>query len=475
MKREARRASSDSHPTPERITLSQALMDPTDPGPMDSPAQSQLVTSPKPALTSRERLQVQDVYNSDTDEELIPPQSPPRPPSASQELFETLDPTAISVISPEGSSSSDDTSSDEEEVQPSQVITDSKSSPPQPVDRTEWLEAAMRIPIPDLFHWIASQTNFTVNSVSAEVKRPRMALSSSALLPTLDKPEPFLGLSSSPGIVSSVAEISQAFAAHRPQSMRSLIGKYVIPGQLFNVNMATFKLGDKEIGVEWLKNPPSPPEFIMPMQANYSTVVREDDLRRLEENSRKSLVVLSNMDATLSALLNAYPSSSEPDSNFMRALFRMTLGMQALTELVSASLHQVVLHRRDGCINAKLNNKSKPMDISEDHLTQLRYGPFLGQQFLFDPDILLKIQAEREVDKTQKLTTSALSRIAFDVHRQFQPKAAEKRPPPAATVSVPPERQRAHKKPKLQSAQSAPQPKAKQFPSGQAQPPAAKR
>ena len=200
-----------------------------------------------------------DMFHSDTDDFEGAPTSgtaiPPSPPLISPEMYDTMDPTAIAASLDDSSSTSSYT--DEEEVQPSQApvvpkVEDKAVAP----TREEWLEEAMRIAIPDLFNWIAAQTQFSVTSIPVELKRPRMALSASAYLPSLDKPEPFVGLSASPGIVNSVQEISQAFAVHRPQSMRSLIGKYAVPGQLFNVNMSTFKLGDKDISMDFLKNPP---------------------------------------------------------------------------------------------------------------------------------------------------------------------------------------------------------------------------
>ena len=106
-------------------------------------------------------------------------------------------------------------------------------------------------------------------------------------------------------------------------------------------------------------------------------MTREEDLRRLEEYSRKALTVLSNLDATMAALLNAYPASPAPDANFMKGLYRTTQGLQVLTDIHSLSLHQVVTHRRDTVINARMRSKANPVVISDEHLARLRYGPIL--------------------------------------------------------------------------------------------------
>ena len=154
---------------------------------------------------------------------------------------------------------------------------------------------------------------------------------------------------------------------------------------------------------------------------------------RFEEQARKSLLVLSNLDVTVTALTRTYPEQSEPDPLLMRALYRCIQGLQVLTDLTSATLHQAVTRRKDTSINGKLNNQKHPVAVSEEHLAQLRNGPLLGTRDLFDPDLVRRIQAERATKKSDDLQAVALNRLASS---QF------KRPHTAsATASVAPERQ----------------------------------
>ena len=103
------------------------------------------------------------------------------------------------------------------------------------------------------------------------------------------------------------------------------------------------------------------------------------------------------------------------------------------------SLHQAVTHRRDAAINARLNHKTKPLEIREDHLEKLRYAPFVNERFLFDPTLLQEIATEREAITDKRLSAAALSSIASNVYRN-QPAVvakASKRRSVVATTSTP--------------------------------------
>ena len=82
---------------------------------------------------------------------------------------------------------------------------------------------------------------------------------------------------------------------------------------------------------------------------------------------------------------------------------------------------------------------SKPLDLWEDHLEELRYGPFVNEKFLFDPTLLQKIATEREAITDKRQSAAALSSIASNVYRN-QPAIvakASKRRSVAATTSTP--------------------------------------
>ena len=382
------------------------------------------------ALDSRplpqERVQIYS--DSDLEEGMPLTQGVTRSKNASpDELADTVDPTGEESIL---SSSSDDGSGDEGSQgsgapAATEVAASQASLPVQIALNSEaikrvWKAESMRIPVPELLKWIAKNSDFIVGVTPSESRKPRAALSASALLPEMDTPEPFVGLNSSVGIVNNMAANAEKFAAHRPASLRSLVGKYAPPRDFFGASIGTYRLCDETITVDTLRGASEGVDFLSPIKTNYHSVVREGDLLRLEELARKSLLVLSNLDATVTALTRTYPDQQQPDPLFMRALYRCIQGLQVLTDVSSASLHQVVTHRRDTAINGRLNNQKHPVVISEDHLAQLRNGPCLGAKDLFDSELVSKVQGERSAKKTEDLQSVALNRLASSQQQQFK-------------------------------------------------------
>ena len=203
--------------------------------------------------------------------------------------------------------------------------------------------------------------------------------------------------------------------------------------------MNTFKLSDKVISPEPLAFPSGNFPFLMPMKGNFVSVAREDNIRRYEAQARKALIVLSNADATVSALLHTYPEHTKPVKLFMKGLLRLQQAISSVTELSIASLHQSVTLRRDAILNARVHNRFKPLPMDDDHLCALRKDPILGAQALFADDTLNKVSQERATSKTEHVTNLALTRFVA----QGQKPKATKRPytTPSATASVLPERQ----------------------------------
>ena len=94
-------------------------------------------------------------------------------------------------------------------------------------------------------------------------------------------------------------------------------------------------------------------------------MAREDDIKRYEAHARKALIVLSNADATVSALLRTYPEHAKPVQMFMKGLLRLQLAISAVTELSIAGLYQSVTLRRDTILNAKVHNRFKPLPMDK--------------------------------------------------------------------------------------------------------------
>ena len=108
----------------------------------------------------------------------------------------------------------------------------------------------MRIAVPDLLKWIAKHSDFIVGVTPSDKRKPRAVLSASALLPETEVPEPFVGLSSSMGIIENMAINAEKFASHRPASLRGLVGKYAPPRDFFSASMGTYRLCDKTMSTE---------------------------------------------------------------------------------------------------------------------------------------------------------------------------------------------------------------------------------
>ena len=304
----------------------------------------------------------------------------------------------------------------------------------------EWSVEAMRIEIPDLLQWIDMNSNYSVAQVGPPKKRKQLVLASAALLPEVNAPEPFVGLNVNPGYEHIQREILEEFVAHRPHQLKVMVGKYnPPPNTTMGAKIGSFKLAGDGFCEGALKYPMAMPDFLSPMQGHFIATVREEDLKRWEEASRSSLVILSNLDAAVEAMVSTYPEHMQRNLYLMRSMFRVVQGLEALTRITVGSLHQAVTHRRDAAINARLNHKTKPLEIREDHLEKLRYAPFVNERFLFDPTLLQEIATEREAITDKRLSAAALSSIASNVYRN-QPAVvakASKRRSVAATTSTP--------------------------------------
>ena len=69
----------------------------------------------------------------------------------------------------------------------------------------------MRLEIPDLLDWIGQNKDFSVQSVSTDVRKLRLSLSSSKFVPEFDKPTPFVGLSTSAGLAEGFEAYAETF------------------------------------------------------------------------------------------------------------------------------------------------------------------------------------------------------------------------------------------------------------------------
>ena len=277
----------------------------------------------------------------------------------------------------------------------------------------DWKRAAMEIPIPQLLQWIATHKPvFSMAPLSEETAKPRNRLCTMDELPEMDANPPFVGLSTSPGVLQCIEDHNTLLAKFRRDSTAKMVGHFELP-VLPSTFMNTFKLHDGGITLDPLPFPDSVPSFIAKAEGKSLSCVREKDLQKLEGHARRQLTLLSNVDATLGAVLKTYPTlHAHPDQMFLKALFRISQAFQALVDTSDLLLQQVTVHRRDTAINARLNHARSPVTMEDQHVAALRYAPYAGARYLFEPQLLESIRSSRETARRAQITDLALDRMA---------------------------------------------------------------
>ena len=198
--------------------------------------------------------------------------------------------------------------------------------------------------------------------------------------------------------------------------------------------MSTYKLSDKLIRAEPMKLPVCPPDFLYPVKGNTAAPVRDNDLQHFEETFRRVLTICSNLEASMQAMVNVFPTLPSPDPFMMRSLYRVSMGLADITQLACKGFHQSVIHRRDAAIHPMIHG-ARPTAISDAHLLRSRHGPSLASQHLFEKDVLDTIREERQVQSKDRLLSAAMSRLAYQ--QKPQP-SMSKRKSPSAARGVPP-------------------------------------
>ena len=79
----------------------------------------------------------------------------------------------------------------------------------------------------------------------------------------------------------------------------------------------------------------------------------------------------------------------------MRGVYRIIKCLETLSKIDFGSLHKSITISRNFAFIARVNNKAKPVDLSESLLDMLRYGPFERGKVLFESELLNGIVRER--------------------------------------------------------------------------------
>ena len=212
--------------------------------------------------------------------------------------------------------------------------------------------------------------------------------------------------------MSSFEKFALNYIESDVDQVQSSIGKYISPKSDFRVNMATYKLCDSSIRTEAMRFPLAMPNFVYAVKGNTAAPVRDIDLQHLEEIFRKTLVICSNLEASMQALVAEYQENVDPDIFMMRSLYRVSQGLSDVAQLSSKGFHQTVTHRRDAALNPIIHHQERPLRVADDHLLRLRHAPSLDAKYVFDKAILSEIQTERQSSSQEKLLSVAMTKIA---------------------------------------------------------------
>ena len=94
-----------------------------------------------------------------------------------------------------------------------------------------------------------------------------------------------------------------------------------------------------------MRFPLTMPNFVYAVKGNTATPVRDIDLQHLEEIFRKTLVICSNLETSMQALVSENSKGLEPDVFMMRSLYRVSQGLSDVAQLSSKGFHQT-----QGCV-----------------------------------------------------------------------------------------------------------------------------
>ena len=274
----------------------------------------------------------------------------------------------------------------------------------------EWKELCAQISVKSLLAWTARHSSFDVSQL-VEQSVPRMRFSTSA--PVQHQESDFWGLDSSPELIQGFQGFMSVYRTATQANVMKHLGKYAPPRALHKpVSMSKYSLSDSLILPEAMKVPPAPlPEFLFDVQPQTTAYVRDMDLASLEGNQRKTLVILSNVLASLQAIQTAYSVADTVDPMIFRSLFALSQAMQDISTLSSLSLQQLVIHRRDVALFPK-QRVSPAVPVEPAMVDELRHAPILESAFTFAPDALAEAESSRAVSSRSRLMDLAVMDFA---------------------------------------------------------------
>ncbi len=369
--------------------------------------------------------EVIEIQSQEQGEQDTPPPSPPIDMSQKP-------------VSTQADEKEEDEKEDMEDEQSSTTSDSSIFDTDDESDTTSPRSRAKSIEFSELLRWVAFHTVFELGAPLSHKKLApvRMASQGDFTSPA----QPFLALSVSPAIDYFANKRLEDFAT---MPSTSHIGQ-VAPAP--KLSMKAYQFSTPELSIApaaWPENRPSWMPHVAPKSRAY---VRDVDLSTLETINRENIAVLSYMDAYLAAVVSQVSNAAEADPFVIRTLSATANALAEVAQRSVASLHNIVLHRRDMALYGG--------HLKAENITKLRQAPFLATTSLFDNTLLKSISdQELEASKNAALVRvirgASTSKPAFKHKKDtMTPKSSKRQGSAMAPQSKP-------KRLKLQSAPAA--------------------
>lgn len=161
-------------------------------------------------------------------------------------------------------------------------------------------------------------------------------------------------------------------------------------------SMYLYEVCDGQITTDSAKWPDLP-AWLGQVQHYSRSYVRDGDLAQLEKQSRELVAICSSMDAYVSALANVL---NNPDPFVTRLLHAIGNGIADTSRRTTNMLQQLTLHRRDMALWHS--------HVKSEQFLALRFAPFVGEKFIFPPQVLREVGEVRE----EEIRNKAMFKVA---------------------------------------------------------------
>ncbi len=257
------------------------------------------------------------------------------------------------------------------------------------------------IEISDLLRWISVHTQFKLCSPPSHSDGAELFAMASQYVPPKSESE-FLTLSTSPAI-KHIGARRTTEALDKEKDSGLAIGK-VVPSAFCKIGMRQYQLGDEGIRQSAPLWHSERPDWLAKITPQTRLYMSDAHAIRLDTAAREALTIVSRIDACASAIQHTIPLTEDIESAYaIRALRAIGGGIGDVARLLVSISHQISTHRRDA---AMWDTKSRR--VATRDMLALRHAPFLGEEFVFSPEMISAITEKRQEEAQKK----AIMRVA---------------------------------------------------------------